>query len=135
MISIPRSIHDDIVSQAHSELPNECCGYLGGTIENGVSIVSVRYPMTNVDESPEHFSFSPAEQFATLKASREAGLELVANYHSHPETPARMSEEDIRLAHDTSSIYLIYSVSDAMLKAFRVDQWRAVTEEPLEITG
>ena len=134
MISIPRSIHAAIVAQARVELPNECCGYLGGTREDQSRSVTSQFKMTNVDGSPEHFSFDPAEQFAALKTAREQGLELVANYHSHPETPARMSDEDIRLAHDTSIIYLIYSVSEEKLKAFTVDQARTVTEAQLQIT-
>ena len=134
MIHIPGSIHDEIVQQAEAELPNECCGYLGGTQEEAVTVTR-RFPMTNVDASPEHFSFDPAEQFAAVKAARADGLELVANYHSHPETPARMSDEDIRLANDTRIIYLIYSVSEGMLKAFSVDSSRNVTQEELTVTA
>ena len=90
--------------------------------------------MTNVDASAEHFSFDPKEQFAAVKAARAEELDLVANYHSHPETPARMSTEDLRLANDSSIVYLIYSVADSTLKAFTVDGSRTVTEEPLVVT-
>jgi len=134
MISLPRTIRDGIARQAETEMPNECCGYLGGSHSGADVAVSIRFPMTNVDASPEHFSFDPKEQFAAVKAARTEGYELVANYHSHPETPARMSTEDIRLANDTSIIYLIYSVADATLKAFTVDGDRAVTEEPIVVT-
>ncbi|MEE8441717.1 MAG: M67 family metallopeptidase [Spirochaetia bacterium] len=128
------SIRDEIVRQAETELPNECCGYLAG-IRSGLDItVSKRFPMTNVDESSEHFAFDPNEQFTAIKAARAEGLDLVANYHSHPETPARLSTEDIRLANDTSSVYLIYSVVDGKLKAFTVDGSRAVTEERMVLT-
>ena len=134
MISLPRSIRDQIVRQAETELPNECCGYLAGTRSDAEVTVSKRIPMTNVDASPEHFSFDPKEQFAAVRAARTEGLELVANYHSHPETPARMSGKDTRLANDTSIVYLICSVADATLKAFTVDGSRAVTEERIVVT-
>lgn len=134
MISLPRSIRDEIARQAETELPNECCGYLAGTRSNADITVSMRVPMTNVAASPEHFSFDPKEQFAAVRAARTEGLELVANYHSHPETPARMSREDTRLANDTATAYLIYSVADGTLKAFTVDGSRAVTEERIVVT-
>lgn len=134
MITLPADIHQAIVAQARDEMPNECCGYLGGNRDGTEFVVSTRYPMTNVDHSPEHFSFDPKEQFAVLKTAREKGEELVANYHSHPETPARMSREDIRLAHDTSIVYFIYSVADDRLKAFRVDNERTVEEVPVTVS-
>jgi proteasome lid subunit RPN8/RPN11 len=134
VIRIPRKIHDDIVEHARGELPNECCGYLGGTRSESVVEVTSRYAMSNVDASPEHFSFDPKEQFAAFKLAREKGEDLVANYHSHPETPARMSDEDIRLANDSSTIYFIYSVADNKLKAFMVDADRNVSEQNLAVT-
>lgn len=135
MITLPKSIHDAIAQQATAELPNECCGYLGGTTDGNAIEISARYPMMNVDASPEHFSFDPREQFTAVKEARAAGLELVANYHSHPETPARMSEEDIRLANDTTIRYMIYSVTDRKLKAFAVDRDRNVSEEEIVIVS
>lgn len=135
MITLPAEIEKAIRSQAQAEMPNECCGYLGGSRSGENVTIASRYPMTNIDHSPEHFSFDPAEQFATFKSARENGEDLVANYHSHPETPARMSEEDIRLANDTSVSYFIYSVSDDRLKAFSVDRNRNVTEIPVRITS
>lgn len=134
MISLSRSIQDAIVRQAEAELPNECCGYLAGSRSKTDITLIRRFPMTNVDESPEHFSFDPKEQFAAIKAARVDEIELLANYHSHPETPARMSVEDIRLANDTSIVYLIYSVADGKLKAFTVDDSRTVTEERIVVT-
>jgi [CysO sulfur-carrier protein]-S-L-cysteine hydrolase len=134
MILISTAIRDDIVRQAELELPNECCGYLGGTRSGSRITIAIRFPMTNMDASPEHFSFDPKEQFAAVKAARTEGLDLVANYHSHPETLARMSDEDIRLANDTSIVYLIHSVSGKTLKAFTVDASRVVTEEEIVIT-
>ena len=117
-----------ITAQSKAEMPNEACGYLAGVLDSGEVTVVKRYGMTNVDKSPEHFSFDPKEQFAAVKDARAAGLTMVANYHSHPETPARMSEEDKRLANDTSILYLIYSVADDTLKAFQVGPDRNVLE-------
>lgn len=118
MIRINKVFFDEIVKQALDELPNEACGLLAGKYDEVIK----RYPMTNIDESPEHFSFDPTEQFKVLRQSRSEGLKLIANYHSHPSTPARPSQEDIRLAFDSEIVYLILSLAGETpdLKGFKI---------------
>lgn len=108
MIEIPRAIHEDIIAHARSGFPLEVCGILGGH-EKTVTAV---YRMTNTDQSNEHFMMDPKEQFSVIKELRNAGLTMLAIYHSHPETPARPSEEDIRLALTPDVSYIIVSLAD-----------------------
>jgi len=128
-MKIPRDIFKAIVGQALREAPDEACGYLAG--RDGTALL--RIPMTNVDHSSEHYSFDPKEQFAAMKAARESGLRLISVYHSHPETPARMSDEDIRLANDTGTVYLIYSVRDDVIKGFTIDRDKTVSPFPVHL--
>jgi [CysO sulfur-carrier protein]-S-L-cysteine hydrolase len=127
MITIKKDIINQIFSHAKSELPNEACGYLAGT--NGV--VTLAYNLTNIDHSPEHFSFDPAEQFKTVKDARNKGLEILANYHSHPSTPARPSVEDIRLAYDPNISYVIISLanSEPGIKSFKIKDGKVDSED------
>jgi proteasome lid subunit RPN8/RPN11 len=131
MIRIPAYIIDGIIAQAINELPNEACGLLVGS----GSDVLKQYPLTNIDRSPEHFSFDPAEQFQVFREARTDGREIIANYHSHPETPSRPSEEDIRLAYDPNILYLIVSLAAEVpvLKAFNI-QNGVSTEVTIEVT-
>ena len=126
MIRVPQHIIDAIFEQAYKELPNETCGLLAGTQAEVVKL----FPMTNIDHSSEHFSFDPAEQFKVLREARAEGLQIIANFHSHPETPSRPSEEDIRLAYDPNILYFIASLATEIpvLKAFRIQNGK-VTEE------
>ena len=103
-----KDILETIYRQAEEEAPLEACGYLAG--KDGV--VTTHYQMTNVDQSEIHYSFDPQEQFRVIKTVRNSGLEIMAAYHSHPASPARPSEEDIRLAHDSSIIYVIVSLEN-----------------------
>jgi proteasome lid subunit RPN8/RPN11 len=98
-----------MISHAKEGFPLEVCGILGGTGET----VSTMYRMTNTDASNEHFMMDPKEQFAVVKELRAKGLAMLAIYHSHPETPARPSEEDIKLALTPDVSYLIISLVDA----------------------
>ncbi len=118
MISIKQSVLDQIVAHARIDLPNEACGYLAGN--DGV--ITLGYQLTNIDHSPEHFSFDPSEQFQTVRDARSKGLQIMANYHSHPETPARPSVEDIRLAYDPEICYLIISLANSQVdvRSFKI---------------
>jgi proteasome lid subunit RPN8/RPN11 len=136
MILLSNAMLESIKGQAREEMPNEACGYLAGNIlADGTLVAAERIPMTNVDASPDHFSFDPKEQFAVVKRARESGLRLISIYHSHPETPARMSNEDIRLANDIETVYLIYSLSTDEMKGFTIDRDRVVSSYPVELKG
>ena len=128
-ILITRAVVDRIKELAEKDSHIEICGYLAGT---GGTIREI-FPMTNADDSAEHYAFLPEEQFQALEKAAGLNLELSAVYHSHLASAARMSAEDIRLAYDTSISYLIYSLLTEKLRAYRVGQGQAVTEVPLEV--
>lgn len=119
MIGIPRAIYNELIGHAGSGFPLEVCGILGGAGHT----VSIAYPMTNTDASSKHFMMDPREQFRVVRDLRARGLAMLAVYHSHPETPASPSEEDIRLALTPGVSYLIISLADPRipdLKSFRI---------------
>ncbi|MEI6208506.1 MAG: M67 family metallopeptidase [Desulfuromonadales bacterium] len=128
MIEIPNSIHDDMIVHAKAGFPLEVCGILGGSS----ATVSVNYRMTNTDASNEHFMMDPKEQFAVVKDLRAKGLTMLAVYHSHPESPARPSEEDIRLALTPGVSYIIISLADSLkvdVKSFKISNGVVESEE------
>ena len=135
MITLSKSLFDEIVTHAKSCLPEEACGLLGGIIEGNHRIVKKVYFLTNIDHSPEHFSMAPEEQFGAVKDMRSNGWVLLGNWHSHPNSPSRMSEEDKRLAFDVKLSYLILSLAEnePILKSFNIDSDKNVVEEGLVI--
>lgn len=119
MIRIPQAIHDNLIAHAREGFPLEVCGILGGTGES----VSAIYRMNNTDASNEHFMMDPREQFSVIKDLRAKGLAMLAIYHSHPETPARPSEEDIKLALTPDVSSVIISLADAAvpdIKSYKI---------------
>jgi proteasome lid subunit RPN8/RPN11 len=131
MLAIPQNIHDDLIAHAKEGFPLEVCGILGGTGDT----VSAIYCMTNTDASNEHFMMEPREQFSVIKDLRAKGLTMLAIYHSHPETPARPSEEDIRLAFTPGVSSIIISLADsqqAVVKSYKIDQGK-VDPEVIEV--
>ena len=127
-MKIPKAIIDELISQARQDAPNESCGYLLGTNSEDGDTVTENYEMENVDHSPEHFSFNPRDQFAALKYARSKGLKILANWHSHPASPSRPSQEDIRLANDIR--YAILSLHEGEhLNSFRIINGEVVEKE------
>lgn len=127
---IPKEIIDELISQARQDAPNETCGYLLGTSGPDGDIVTEHYWMENTDHSPEHFSFAPKDQFAALRYARSKGLKILANWHSHPASPSRLSQEDLRLANDPTIRYAILSLHEGVhLNSFRILGGEVVDKE------
>ena len=132
MIKISKADLQKIVDHAVSELPNEACGLIAGKIEGGDKLIEKVYLLTNIDKSNEHFSLDPKEQLAAIKDMRAAGLAPLGNWHSHPESPSRPSDEDKRLAYDKNASYMILSLmdrDDPVLNSFHIEGDEATKEE------
>lgn len=133
MIKLSKSDYEKILKYAESELPDEACGLIGGEItESGDKIIKKVYLLTNTDHSNEHFSMDPKEQFESIKDMRANGFVPLGNWHSHPESPSRPSEEDKRLAYDSKASYMIISLVDRenpVLNSFKIKGSNAEKEE------
>lgn len=112
MITLLREDYERMVAHARACLPEEACGLIAGTAEGDNKEIRKVYLLTNIDHSEEHFFLDPREQLAAIKDMRANGLKPLGNWHSHPETPSRPSDEDKRLAYDSSASYLILSLMD-----------------------
>ena len=127
-LSIPERILTELIAAAREAMPEEACGFLAGT----GSAVNEFYPVENTDHAADHFTMRPEDQFRCIKDMRTKQIKSLAIWHSHPETPARMSEEDLRLAYTPDAAYLILSLQDPdnpVMKGFVVN-----SGSPSEIT-
>ena len=130
-ILLKREDYEKIVAHAKAELPNEACGLIGGIEDGDTRRVEKVYLLTNTDHSSEHFTLDPKEQLAAVKDMRANGLTPLGNWHSHPETPSRPSDEDIRLSYDKNASYLILSLAEdePVLHSFHVEDGEVTKEE------
>ena len=63
---------------------------------------------------------------------RAQGISPLGNWHSHPESPSRPSEEDKRLAYDSRASYMILSLmnrDEPVLNSFKINGSDAEKEE------
>lgn len=124
-ITMKQSDFDKMYEYALSERPNEACGLIAGEeLEDGSRVIKKVYLLTNVDHTNEHFTINPREQLLSIKDMRQNGLQPLGNWHSHPETPSRPSEEDKRLANDSRASYMILSLekeNEPVLNSFHIE--------------
>ncbi|MBP3761218.1 MAG: M67 family metallopeptidase [Ruminococcus sp.] len=131
MIILSKNDYEKILAHAKNEAPVEACGLIAGEISGNDKIVKKVYILTNTDHAEEHFTIDPKEQLSAIKDMRANGLIPLGNWHSHPVSPSRPSDEDKRLAYDSSASYLILSLmnNQPVLNSFHIEGDKAEKEE------
>lgn len=131
MITLQASQRDQLVAFASEASPAECCGLIGGDVNGTARTV---YSLRNVaSDKVVSYEAAPEELFAAQRQMRERGEELLAIYHSHPESSdPKPSRTDVRLAYYPQAVYLIVGLAgpQPVMKAFRIserdEQWHEV---------
>ncbi len=115
---IAKRIYDELLEHARSEVPNECCGLIGGKDGEARTV----YPARNAEASPLRYNLDPRDQFRIMNEMEERGEDLSAIYHSHTASPAYPSQTDINLAAYPDALYLIVSLAEGEtpLRGFRI---------------
>lgn len=133
MITLKKADFNKMFAHAEKWLPSEACGLIAGTVDSdGNKHIEKVYLLTNIDNSNEHFSMDPGEQLQAVKDMRANGIIPLGNWHSHPETPSRPSDEDKRLAYDSTASYMILSLMDIekpTLNSFHIEGNESSKEE------
>ena len=134
MILMTKKDYELILEHAKSCVPEEACGLIAGIKNGDDKEIKKVYILTNIDHSNEHFSLDPKEQLAAVKDMRANGLVPLGNWHSHPSSPSRPSDEDIKLAYDPNASYMIMSLmaENPVINSFHIEGGQ-VTKEDLRI--
>jgi proteasome lid subunit RPN8/RPN11 len=139
MIALEEQQLDEIRRHGESEYPHECCGLLiGRIVEDGRKRVAEVYPISNAREEEAKHNRSlilPREYMRGERYARGRGLEVVGNYHSHPDHEAVPSQFDLDHAWPTWS-YIIVSVREGRagdLRSWEMEASRSRFDEE-EIT-
>jgi proteasome lid subunit RPN8/RPN11 len=108
-MKISQSLVDEMVAHARDDLPNECCGMVGGRDGQATEVIRVG----NSAASPLRYEMDPQEQYNALKEIEDGGDELLAIYHSHTKSAAHPSQTDVNQAVAwPDQIYVIVSLAD-----------------------
>jgi len=108
-MKIPQALIDEMVAHAREDLPNECCGMVGGRDGEATSVIRV----VNSAASPLRYEMDPQGQYNALKEIEDGGGELLAIYHSHTKSAAYPSQTDVNQAVAwPDQVYVIVSLAD-----------------------
>ena len=108
-MKISQQLIDEMVAHAREDVPNECCGMVGGRDGTAERVVRVE----NAAASPLRYEMDPQGQFDALKEIEADGGELLAIYHSHTKSAAYPSQTDVNQAQNwPEQIYVIVSLAD-----------------------
>ncbi len=135
-VVLKKAVDTAIRAHGRQTFPHECCGAMLG--RDGV--VQEAFALANTtDEGPRRrFLVRPDDYRVAEKRAREAGLDLLGFYHSHPDHPARPSQYDLDHAWPSFS-YAIVSVmagEDKLLTSWRLKDDRSTfDEEPVTLNS
>ena len=128
MITLSEKHLAEIGRHGEQEYPHECCGLLLGSFgDGGTKTVVETYPISNAREAEARHNRSlitPLEMMHGERYARERGLDVVGNYHSHPDHPAVPSQYDLEHAWPTWS-YIIVSVREKSATDWRSWEMRS----------
>jgi len=128
-VKISRQLIDEMVAHAREDLPNECCGMIGGRDGVATSVVRVE----NAAASPLRYEMDPQGQYDALKSIEDGGDELLAIYHSHTKSAAYPSQTDVNQAVAwPEQVYVIVSLADSEapdVKAFLLQDMKIADVE------
>jgi proteasome lid subunit RPN8/RPN11 len=123
---IPRHLINQILEQAQNSPTREVCGLISCVDQYPAKCYSV----SNTAPDPEkHFLMDPEQQIGIMRDMRERNEELYAIYHSHPDSPARPSEEDLAQVAYPDTLHLIISMDTTgilQLNGFQIQSGRAI---------
>lgn len=124
MLDLTTQQADEIRRHAEAEYPHECCGLLVGRVgEGGRKTVVEVLPVSNArEESARHNRslITPEEYLRGERHARSLKLDIIGNYHSHPDHPSVPSAFDLEHAWPVWS-YVIVSVQNG--KAVDLRSW------------
>ncbi len=144
MLKINQHDYNAIRQHGEETYPHECCGVLLGRSGEDSRTVerTVRCGNTRFDSPHNRYHIAPQELVRIQRQAREAGLEIVGFYHSHPDHPARWSQIDLAEAHWIGCSYVITSVekgtpkiTNSFLLAGADEENKHFEDEPVNVDG
>ena len=134
MLTISRSLVDQMVAHARADHPDEACGVIAGP--DGSDRPERFIAMVNAERSPTFYRFDSVEQLKVWREMDRGDEEPVVIYHSHTATEAYPSRTDVSFASEPNAHYVLISTREAEteeIRSYRIIDGE-ITEEPIDIT-
>ncbi len=120
-MAIEDALLTQILESAERAYPRECCGALLGSADGTVTEIWEARNAVSEENRGVCFSIDPLELYRCETEAEKRGVRIVGFYHSHPDAPARLSEEDIKGMIPNMTYVVVSAVKGASadVKAYR----------------
>lgn len=118
MIELSDALRQHIIAEAEKAYPDECCGFIFGSMDAGLKRSQLIEPCRNAYDESERFHrfiITPEQMMKAELFARKNKLDIIGFYHSHPDCQAVPSE------FDRSHALPVYSYIIASVKQGRAD--------------
>ena len=118
---LPVPIRDAILAHARAGYPNEACGLIIGDRAAAAGGRALRFEATNNRAaSPYRYEIDPDDLYRLTISTDDADEVFWGIVHSHVHSPAVPSPTDIGLAFYPDALYVLVSLSDESVRAWRI---------------
>jgi proteasome lid subunit RPN8/RPN11 len=118
---LPVPIRDAILAHARAGYPNEACGLIIGDRAAAAGGRALRFEATNNRAaSPHRYEIDPDDLYRLTIATDDADEVFWGIVHSHVRSPAVPSPTDIGLAFYPDALYVLVSLTDESVQAWRI---------------
>ncbi|MDQ3689113.1 MAG: M67 family metallopeptidase [Chloroflexota bacterium] len=107
---VPLALAEQMIGHARSELPNEACGLLAGSLIEGLA--TAFHATRNSEASPLRYNVHPDDLVRVIFGIEDGGEDLVGIFHSHTRSPAVPSATDRRTAQYPDAFYVLATLAD-----------------------
>jgi proteasome lid subunit RPN8/RPN11 len=157
-IRIKRADLEAIKMHGEETYPHECCGFLIGSMEDGVNLLSKtlradnEWPdqpgirpnqiaessnqPTKVESQKNRYLITPEQSKRADDHASDLGLAIIGYYHSHPDHPAAPSDFDLDHSCWPGQSYMIVSIQQgkaADINSFNKPDYEKFEKEPILI--
>lgn len=137
MIQITQQVIQQMKEHAIKTFPNECCGFLFGSLSEKSKIIDDAIEVKNSKQGDQRrrFEISPEDYMQGELYSEQHQTVFAGIYHSHPNHPAIPSEHDRNQAVPFFS-YVILSVNENQvvdIKSWKLDRTGNFKQEKIQV--
>ncbi|MGB6464086.1 MAG: M67 family metallopeptidase [Nitrosotalea sp.] len=129
-ITLSKNHVDILTRHAKQNEPNESCAILFGKNNDGQFLTTDVFLTKNTEPSPVNFTISNDDLIKAYEESEKRKLEVIAIFHSHPNSAAYPSSTDRQYMEVNPVPWIIYSNSNNEFRAYILES----TIIPINVT-
>jgi [CysO sulfur-carrier protein]-S-L-cysteine hydrolase len=129
-ITLSKTHVDILIRHAKQNEPNESCAILFGKNDSGQFLTIDVFLTKNIEPSPINFTISNDDLIKAYEESEKKNLEVIAIFHSHPNSAAYPSSTDRQYMEVNPVPWVIYSNTSNEFRAYILES----TIVPVNVT-